>query len=413
MTPIKILLRFVIMIFGVIALEYYAFEAVKTLAVNFPPELQLWLEILYWSVPAAVILTVLLFIQRGNQLRRNPTFVYWRTFLMCIYLLKLLIVPFMLLDDFRRIIMLLFTDVSPITRSYGLALAGLLFALIPFSALIYGMIRNPFRYKIFRERIGLEDLPGSLDGLRIVHISDLHSGSFLKTQPLIRIVNLINGLEPDLVFFTGDLVNSVASEMDGLKEVLARIRSKYGIYSILGNHDYGDYVLWPSADAKRRNFDNLISTHNFMGWDLLRNENRVLEINGEKLAIIGVENYSAKPHFQRYGRLDVAYAGTESIALKLLLSHDPSHWDFEINQKFKDIDVTFSGHTHGFQFGIEIPGLIKWSPFQRMYKQWAGLYKKGKQYLYVTRGLGFLGYPGRVGMLPEISMITLRKHKNE
>jgi len=188
-----------------------------------------------------------------------------------------------------------------------------------------------------------------------------------------------------------------------------KIKSKYGVYSITGNHDYGDYVRWENTDHKKANFEELIDTHQKLGWDLLLNENRMLEINGEKIAIIGVENYSAKGRFSKYGDLTKAYAGTDGAALKLLLSHDPSHWQEEVVQKFKDIAITFSGHTHGMQFGFEIPGWIKWSPGQYVYKQWAGLYAAEKQYLYVNRGFGFLGYPGRVGILPEITVLELKK----
>ena len=247
------------------------------------------------------------------------------------------------------------------------------------------------------------------DGLKIVQISDIHTGSFTRKEPVKGAIDLINQQQADLVFFTGDLVNSVASEVDNFLDVFNQIKSQYGVFSILGNHDYGDYVRWESAEAKHQNFEKLKDTHQHLGWDLMMNEHRIVEVKGEKVAVIGVENYSAHPRFPKYGDLEKAHKGTEVAVLKLLLSHDPTHWDDEVTRKFEDIAVTFSGHTHGFQFGLEIPGWIQWSPVKYVYKQWAGLYQNGSQYLYVNRGLGFLGYPGRVGILPEITVIELKK----
>ncbi|MEM7104115.1 MAG: metallophosphoesterase [Bacteroidota bacterium] len=405
----RAILRLLIFVLAVFGLEYYAFEAISTASSLVSENLRVVIHWIYWMIPVAVLVTLFYFFWNRGRNRQKKSFVYWRASLFAIYLFKLLLVPFMLIDDIRRIGLMLFSDVAPIERSLIIALIALVCAAIPFVLVVYGMLRNPFRYKIFREEIPLSKLPENLDGLRIVHISDFHAGSFMSRQPVTRIVELINSLDADLVFFTGDLVNSVASEFDGFREILDGIKAKYGIYSILGNHDYGDYVFWPEERMKRQNFEKLLDHHKTIGWDLLMNENRIIEINGKQLAIIGVENYSAKHHFPKYGNLAKAYTGTEAVPVKLLLSHDPSHWDEEINVRFPDIDITFSGHTHGFQFGIEIEGLIKWSPFKSMYKQWAGLYKKGTQFLYVNRGLGVLGYPGRVGMLPDISLLTLRK----
>jgi predicted MPP superfamily phosphohydrolase len=274
--------------------------------------------------------------------------------------------------------------------------------------LTYGILRNRHRYKVFNQSITLPNLPKSLDGLRIVQISDIHSGSFTLKEPVKGAIDLINQQNPDLVFFTGDLVNSVASEMDRFLDVFDKIRAKFGVFSVLGNHDYGDYVRWENVEMKKQNLQNLIVHHQKMGWDLLLNENRVLNINNEKVAVIGVENYSESRHFPKYGDLRKATDGIENTSLKLLLSHDPTHWSSQVITSYKDIDVTFSGHTHGMQFGIEIPGWLKWSPAKFIYKHWAGLYQEGKQFLYVNRGLGYLGYPGRVGILPEITVIELK-----
>ena len=212
--------------------------------------------------------------------------------------------------------------------------------------------------------------------------------------------------EPDLVFFTGDLVNNVATEMDGFIDVFSNIKAPMGVFSILGNHDYGDYVKWPSKAAKEDNLNRLKEIHGEMGWRLLLNENVTLEKDGESIALIGIENWGAKGNFSRYGDLQKAYEGTGSHPFKILLSHDPSHWEAQVCKDYKDIDLMFSGHTHGMQFGVELPG-FRWSPVQYMYKQWAGIYRNSKQKLYVNRGFGFLGYPGRVGILPEITLIEL------
>jgi len=330
-----------------------------------------------------------------------------------IYFSKLLIVAVLFIDDLRRLFMSAYDGIAGTqsydkSRSLFLSQIAIFIGSLPLIILTYGIIRNRYRYKVYKETVPIEDLPKSLDGLKIVQISDIHSGSFTLKEPVKYAVDLINNQEADLVFFTGDLVNSVASEMADFVDVFDKIKSKYGVFSILGNHDYGDYARWESAEAKQNNFNDLIDIHKKMGWDIMLNENRKLKINGEIVSIIGVENYSASPRFQKYGNLQKAYEGTENSALKLLLSHDPTHWEDEVLKKFKDIAITFSGHTHGAQFGIEIPGWIKWSPIKYVYKQWAGLYKTGKQYLYVNRGLGFLGYPGRVGILPEITVLKLK-----
>jgi len=284
---------------------------------------------------------------------------------------------------------------------------ALMVGAIPFVSLLYGLIRNPYRYKLYKEKIAIRNLPKALNGLKIVQISDIHSGSFTFKEPVKKAIEIINEQKADLVFFTGDLVNSIAEEMERFVDVFDKIESKYGIFSVKGNHDYGDYHRWSNKEKKRLNTVQFEDIQKRLGWDLLLNEHRVLEINGEKLAIIGVENISSKVHFSKYGDLEKAYNGCEECPVKMLLSHDPSHWTAETIKNFKDIDLTLSGHTHGMQFGIEIPGWLKWSPIKYIYKQWAGLYKEGEQYLYVNRGLGFLGYPGRVGILPEITLLEL------
>jgi hypothetical protein len=243
-------------------------------------------------------------------------------------------------------------------------------------------------------------------GLRIVQLSDIHSGSFTDPDAVHKGIQKVLDLKPDLILFTGDLVNNEASEMKNYSDMFATLKAPMGVFSTLGNHDYGDYVQWPSAAAKKQNLEMLKQVHAGMGWRLMMNEHVMLERGGEQIALIGIENWSAKARFPKYGDLPAAYAGAGAAPFKILMSHDPSHWDAQVVPQFPDIDLMLAGHTHGMQFGVELPWL-KWSPVQYVYKQWAGLYQQGKQKLYVNRGFGFIGYPGRVGILPEITLIEL------
>ncbi|MEX0967444.1 MAG: metallophosphoesterase [Bacteroidia bacterium] len=295
-----------------------------------------------------------------------------------------------------------------ISRSQFLNIAALMASGFLFSTFFYGMVRGAYDFRVKRIKIRLPNLPGNFDGMKIVQISDIHTGSFTTNNPLEKAVKLINRQKADMVFFTGDLVNNVSQEAERFKSTLSGVQADEGIYSILGNHDYGDYAQWPSEKEKHENLERMKAIHREMGWTLLLDENRIVTRAGEKMAVLGVQNWSANTRFRKYGNLATAHAGTEDIPFKLLLSHDPSHWGAEVTEKYHDIDVTFSGHTHGMQFGIDIPGL-KWSPVQYVYKQWSGLYEKGRQMLYVNRGLGFLGYPGRVGMWPEITVFEFSR----
>ncbi|MEL6356806.1 MAG: metallophosphoesterase, partial [Bacteroidota bacterium] len=320
------------------------------------------------------------------------------------------IVGILLIDDLRRGITYVINQLSPtanydVSRSRFLSSFGLLMGGIPFATLTYGIVRNQYRFKRYAADVPVEGLPKELDGLKIVQISDMHSGSWTRLEPLQRAVDMINEEAADVVCFTGDIVNDKAEEMEPFVNIFKQISAKHGVYSVLGNHDYGDYAQWKDKAAKQANMEQLFDVHRRLGWDLLRDEHRLLEINGRKFGVLGVENWSAK-RFGKRGDLKKAHAGSEVADAKILLSHDPTHWEAQV-QNYPDIDLTLSGHTHGFQFGIEIPG-IRWSPAQYIYKQWAGLYQAGRQHLYVNRGLGFLGYPGRVGILPEISVLTLR-----
>ncbi len=410
-------MRLLVLFILILLFDVYVFQAFTEIGQNWSKTSKIILYSIYWTIPALAMgmLSASLFFD-VSKWDRN-TFTIIRSVLMIIYFSKFLIVVVLFIDDIRRLFMttvdgIAGTQTYDKSRSTFLSQMAIFVGSLPLVTLTYGIVRNRYRYKVYKEIVPVENLPKSLDGLKIVQISDIHSGSFTLKEPVKTAVDLINKQEADLVFFTGDLVNSVASEMTDFVDVFDKIKSKYGVFSILGNHDYGDYARWESIDAKQTNFQQLIETHKKMGWDIMLNEHRNLKINGETVSIIGVENYSASPRFPKYGNLQKAHEGTGDAALKLLLSHDPTHWEDEVVKKFRDIAITFSGHTHGAQFGIEIPGWIKWSPIKYVYKQWAGLYKTGKQYLYVNRGLGFLGYPGRVGILPEITVLKLKHYES-
>jgi len=278
-------------------------------------------------------------------------------------------------------------------------------AAIPVASVLYGVTKGKFKYRVIHEKIRFKNLPESFRGLKIVQISDMHLGSFRrKYEQIAKAVEMINEQEPDLIFFTGDLVNNFAEETDGWAPVLSKMKAKYGKYSILGNHDYGDYSEWESLAAKEKNLTAIKNFHKKIGFRLLLNELETLTINNEEIALVGVENWG-KPPFPQHGNLNKALANVAPEQFKMLLSHDPSHWDEEVLTG-TDIDITFSGHTHGMQFGIERAG-IKWSPIQYKYPRWGGLYRHNKQYLYVNRGFGYHGFPGRIGMPPEITVVEL------
>lgn len=330
--------------------------------------------------------------------------------------MKLVFIFFLLIDDGLRLVRYIThkTFYLPQAAANGLTMsrsdfivkAGLAASSLPLAGFTWGIVRGAHDYRIHTENIVLKNLPSVFDGLRIVQISDIHCGSFFDKNAVKKGIDMILEQKADLIFFTGDLVNNITDEAYEYAEMFSMLKAPLGVYSVLGNHDYGDYHQWSSQQEKRRNFENMINLHKAMGWHLLMNECVIIERQGSRLAIIGVENWSARGNFPKYGKIELAVKGTEGIPVKLLLSHDPSHWDAQVRQEYPDIDVMFSGHTHGMQFGLEI-GNIRWSPAQYFYKQWAGLYKEANQYLYVNRGFGFIGFPGRLGILPEITVVRL------
>jgi len=280
-------------------------------------------------------------------------------------------------------------------------------ASLPFVSMNWGIFKTAYNFRIDRETIKIPNLPKVFRGFKIVQISDIHTGSLQNHHQLQKAIDLILEQKADLICFTGDLVNNRTDEVEPYIEQLQQIRAPYGVFSTLGNHDYGDYEEWESVEAKEQNFNAMLKAHQKIGWRLLMDEHVSIEKDGDKFFLIGVQNWGASYHFPKYGNLKKAYEGVEKEVAKILLSHDPSHFDVEVSNDYKDIQLTLSGHTHGFQFGVEIPGYVKWSPAQYIYKRWAGLYAKGDQQIYVNRGLGCLGYMGRIGIRPEITVITL------
>lgn len=338
---------------------------------------------------------------------------------------KIVMLPFLLIDDLRRLIIKInrsfkkkdtavqgqktITPIGePISRSSFIIKAGLITAAIPLTSLTWGISSGAYDYKIKRRTLVLPNLPKAFEGIKLGQISDIHSGSFYNKKAVQGGVDMLLGEKPDFIFFTGDLVNNMATEMRDYQDLFSKVKAPLGVYSVLGNHDYGDYHFGgaPSA-AKAKNLEDVIKTHKIMGWDLLMNKHRRLKVDGEEIGILGIENWGMG-RFPKYGRMDLATKDTDDLPVKLLLSHDPSHWRQEVLKKYPQIDAMFSGHTHGMQFGVRTEH-YQWSPIQYIYKEWAGLYREQNQQLYVNVGYGFLGYPGRVGILPEITIFELKR----
>ena len=407
------LIPWIILVLTVL-MDIYGFSAIKNLFQDSPTRTKSIAYGIYWSMTIYVVIFFIISISLNLRENSTPLTRFMLGIVLGIFISKLFLSIFLIIQDAGR----LFAWTSNLffkpeiglqtSRRAFLEKLSLGVAALPFFAFIYGMLKTAYDYQIIKVDVPIQDLPDGLNGLKIVQISDLHVGSFGETEPLIHAVETINGLGADLFVFTGDLVNNRAKEYPAYIEIFKKIEAPLGQYSILGNHDYGDYVEWDSERAQLENLNILKGYHRDTNWDLLCNEHRVIEHNGEKLALIGVENWSAKKGFAQYGKLKKAYVGTESIPTKILFSHDPSHWDAEVRESFKDIQLTLSGHTHGMQFGVETK-YFRFSPVQWVYEQWAGLYTKASQHLYVNRGFGFIGYPGRVGIRPEITLLTLTK----
>lgn len=406
----------VILLVVLFLIDLYAYQAVLTVTNGIGQNSRNFVRLGYWLITAIVFGAILWYYygnpyKYGSQMRNLVLVGIFMT-----YFSKIFGLIFVFIDDLQRGVRWVagfFTKSSaglpgqPIPRSEFLAKTAVIAAAVPFTAMAYGILSGAHDYRIRRKTVFLPNLPKSFDGIKIGQLSDIHSGSFFNKTAVKGGVEMLLKEKPDVIFFTGDLVNNQTEEVKDYIGTFNKLKAPFGVFSITGNHDYGDYKQWSSADAKKRNFQDLMAAHKALGFDILLNEHRYIEQGGEKIAIIGNENWGGG-RFAKYGKLDKAYAGIEDASVKLLLSHDPSHWDAQVRPLYPDIDMMFAGHTHGFQFGVEI-GDFKWSPSQYVYKQWAGLYQEGNQYLYVNRGFGYLGYPGRVGIPPELTIIELKR----
>ncbi|MGC1204485.1 MAG: metallophosphoesterase [Flavobacteriaceae bacterium] len=408
------MLRWIIFIVFYLFIVFYGFQAIKTVTKN------IWIHYIFIALTLIVAGNFIIqftIYSEGRVL--NPAKSYAFGFLLAFISFNLILVPILLGEDILRLILGLYDKIvtknDPFfiaSRRKFLSQLALGLAAIPFSSLLYGMYRGKYRFRVLNYTLHFEDLPHAFDGYRITQISDIHSGSFDNREKIEYGVNLIKKQQSDVILFTGDLVNNKSSEMAEWKELFGTLKAKDGVFSVLGNHDYGDYIDWPTPDAKAQNLADLVGLQKEMGYDLLLNESRFIEKNGERIAIVGVENWGAGG-FKKAGDLKKAAAGIKKDDFKILMSHDPSHWEKEVIQDDYHYHLTLSGHTHGMQFGIEIPGWIKWSPIKWRYKYWAGIYKEMGQYINVNRGFGYLGYPGRVGIWPEITVIELKKGTKE
>ncbi len=389
-------------------LEFYAFQAIKTITQN---KVIKWMWML---VSIAIYLHFFYIIFTTPRTAGQTKEMQWAIGLMLTILIPKLFMMVVLFgeDAFRWIK----KAISYFSEGETTSLAGrrkfisqiaLGFAAIPFASFIYGIIKGRYNYKVLKYELSFADLPAAFDGFTITQISDIHSGSFRNKEKIQYGVDLINQQKPDLLLFTGDLVNNKATEMTSWIDIFGALKAPFGKYAILGNHDYGDYVKWNSDEEKKQNFRDVKNIHPKIGFDLLLNEHRYIEKDGQKIALVGVENWGKG--FNQAGDLEKASAKIKKNDFKILMSHDPSHWEYKVKKDDFNYQLTLSGHTHGLQMGIEIPGFFRWSPSQYIYKQWAGLYQEFGRYINVNRGFGYHAFPGRVGIWPEITVITLIK----
>ncbi|WP_281235363.1 metallophosphoesterase [Flavobacterium gelatinilyticum] len=408
------ILRFVILCALFLFIEFYSYQAFRTLIK------------LRWVLTAYQVISVLLlvfiiysFSQVDRSVGQTRQFMFTTGLMLLIYVPKIVMTLVLFSEDIFRIgagIMNYFVyhapkkEMMPDRRKFVSQLAlGL--AAVPFLSIIYGILEGKYNFKVIKQTIFFPDLPDEFDGFKITQISDVHSGSFDNPEKINYAIDLINQQESDMILFTGDIVNTHAKEMHPWLETFNRIKEyKYGKFAVLGNHDYGEYVTWPSESEKDENFAEIKNLYNKIGFDLLLNENKYIHKGDDKIALVGVENWGM--NFKKAGDLNKASENLHKDDFKVLMSHDPSHWEYEVKEHPKNFHLTLSGHTHGMQFGIEIPGYFKWSLAQYIYKQWAGLYEEAGRYVYVNRGFGFHAYPGRVGIMPEITVIELKKGDN-
>ncbi len=405
------MLRWIIFVVIYSLLGFYVLQALKT-ATKYQ-----WVYYLATAISLAVLVN---FIYQwtygateGRVLSRPMS--YAAGFLLAIISFKLISIIFLFSEDIFRLISAAYQKLYGTSKEFSLpsrrrflSLIGLGIAALPFGALLYGMVKGKYNFKVLKYDLKFDDLPSAFDGYQITQISDVHSGSFDNREKIEYAIDLINRQKSDVLFFTGDMVNNKAEEMKPWADLFSKLEAKDGKFSVLGNHDYGDYVSWPSEEAQDQNLKDLKNLQKEIGFDLILNDSRYLEKNGDRIALIGVENWG-RGGFKKAGDLKKAASDINADDFKILLSHDPSHWEDVVINDDLHYHLTLSGHTHGMQFGIEIPGWIKWSPVKWRYKYWAGIYKERGQFINVNRGFGFIGYPGRVGIWPEITVITLRQ----
>lgn len=413
----KTFIPFIFLLFFLL-LDWYVFQALKTISGSWNGATSRRVFVIYWSISVLSIGLIIYFFLFDVTARSHITRNYLFAIIACIFFAKFISGFFFLIDDMRRMLQFLASFFVPalkpsaseegISRSVFFSWMGFITGGGILGSLLYGF-GNKYRYTVKNVHLSFIDLPKAFKGFKIVHISDIHCGSFNDTLAVQRGIDLINQQNADLILFTGDLVNYSANEMYPYISMFKSLQSRYGVWATLGNHDYGFPKIGVYEDIKEmhmKNASEVEKIHDQLGWKLLRNANFTIEKDDDRLAVIGVDNISARAGFPSYGNLERAYRGIEHIPFKILMSHDPSHWNAEVTNAYHNIQLTLSGHTHGMQFGLEIPG-FRWSPVKYIYKQWAGLYKEKNQHLYVNRGFGFIGYPGRVGILPEITVLEL------
>lgn len=411
------LLRLALFIIVLVLVDLYAYKGVNTALANHSITIRRIIRFVYWSISIGmlVMLAYALFSLQGLRAKRDHSYVFSLVALFLLFFLpKVVIVVFHGLDDLLHVLRLGWHKLTPTPgpgtgetfgRARFLSQLGLIVAAVPFAAVLYGVTKGRRKFNVAQVPVKSPTLPAAFQGLRIVQISDMHLGSYGNDLSIVQHgVDLINAEKPDLIFFTGDMVNDFADEAEPFIQVLAGLKARLGKYSILGNHDYGDYARWDSAEAKAANLQRLKAIHGEMGFRLLLDEHVGLEKDGERLGILGVQNWGRR--FQQYGDLGRTMRGTERYPFRILLSHDPTHWEEQVLGT--GIDLTLSGHTHGAQMGVKL-GHTTYSPAQWVYKHWAGHYTEGTQNLYVNRGFGFIGFPGRVGMPPEITVLELQR----
>ncbi|MHA6278726.1 metallophosphoesterase [Salinimicrobium sp. CAU 1759] len=401
-------MRWIIFVIIYIVLDLYAYQAFKTITRHS------WIYFIYLALSLGVLGYLLYQFNVPEKEGLTGARSYAIGFFLAFFVPKLILFILLFGEDLVRLVVSGFQKLAHTNDAYSLpsrrkfvSQIALGIAAIPFASLLYGMYQGRYNYKVLKYVLHFNDLPEAFDGYRITQISDIHSGSFDNAEKIKYGIDLINEQQSDAIMFTGDLVNNTASEMEPWKKMFATLSAPDGVYSVLGNHDYGDYVNWGSAAAKKANLDDLKNVHREMGWNLLLDDHKKVTRGNDSIAIVGVENWGAG--FKQVGDLNKAAQDLSEEEFKILLSHDPSHWQEKVKKDNKKFHITLSGHTHGMQFGIEIPGWFKWSPVQYRYEHWAGIYEEAGRVLNVNRGFGFLAYPGRVGIWPEVSVIELRK----